>query len=231
VKKPGIVGGIGPESTVDYYKMLIELCTREYGTFPEILVYSIDMNRMLTYVEQGEFKELCAYLLDAVEALGRAGADFALIASNTPHVVFKELQSSSPLELISIVKETCNRARYLGLKKLALLGTKFTMQESFYPDEFREDGIELVVPGAEEIEYIHEKIMNELEKGIVKDETKTRFLDIIEQMKHTSGVQGVILGCTELPIMFPDDELGISFLNTSKIHVESAYQRMVNGEK
>ncbi len=231
MKTPGIVGGIGPESTVDYYKMLIELFTKEHGTFPEIIVYSIDMNRMLAYVEHGELKELCDYLLYAIEALGRAGADFAVIASNTPHVVFKELQSSCSLELISIVKETRHRARSLGLRKLALLGTKFTMEKSFYPDEFREEGIELVVPIAEEIEYIHKKIMNELEKGIVKYKTKTRFLDIIKKMKNTYGVQGVILGCTELPLMFPNDELGISFLNTNRIHVEGVYQRMIKGEK
>jgi len=157
LKKPGIVGGLGPESTVDYYKMLIELSTKRHGKFPEIIVYSIDMNRMLTYVAHGDFKKFCAYLLDAVEAL--------------------------------------------------------------------------VVPGAEEIEYIHEKIMNELEKGIVKEETKAQFLRIIEEMKNTSGVQGVILGCTELPLMFPGDALGIPFLNTSRIHVESAYQYMVRGGK
>ena len=227
MKKLGIVGGIGPEATIDYYRMIIELCLIERQNYPEIIVYSINMNKMLDMTERGDLDELVQYLLTALDALKNAGADFAIIASNTPHMVFDTLQEESPLDLLSIVEATCKKAILSKMRRLLLLGTKFTMKSSFYRRVFSREGIEIVVPEDNEIEYIHDRIFKELELGNIVQETKTRILEIVSRIKQKEGIEGVILGCTELPLMFPEDELGINFLNTSRIHVESALTRMV----
>jgi len=227
MKRLGIVGGIGPESTIDYYRMMIELCLIERRDYPEIIVYSINMNKMLDMTERADLDELVQYLLTALEALKSAGADFAIIASNTPHMVFDTLQEESPLDLLSIVEATCKKAVSLKMRRLLLLGTKFTMKSSFYKSVFSKEGIEIIVPEDNEIEYIHDRIFKELELGNIVQETKNRILKIVSRIKQKEGIEGVILGCTELPLMFPEDELGINFLNTSRIHVESALKRMV----
>ena len=229
MKRLGIVGGIGPEATIDYYRMLVELYLQEKRSYPEIIIYSIDMNRMLDITERGDMDELIRYLLNSLEALKLSGADFAIIASNTPHMVFDKLEKVSPLELISIVEETCRRAKALQMQKLLLLGTKFTMTSSFYRRVFSQEGIDIVVPRRKEIEYIHEKIFEELEAGIIVQETKNRILEIISSIERKDRIQGVILGCTELPLMFPEEDTGFGtrFLNTSRIHVESALKRMI----
>jgi aspartate racemase len=228
MKKLGMVGGIGPESTIDYYRMLIDLHLRAEpeGNYPETLIYSINMTRMGGFISARDFDGLTDYLLDALNSLGKAGADIGLVASNTPHVVFDRLQKHSPIPLVSIVESACEEARRRGLSKLLLLGTAFTMLSSFYRAVFDPSGIELATPRRRDIPFLHEKIMSELEHGILRDDTKTAILDIIAPFKKTEGIDGVILGCTELPLLFPEDELGLPFLNTSRIHVEAAFRRL-----
>jgi aspartate racemase len=224
MKRLGIVGGLGPEATIDYYRMLNRLYEERNGKtdYPELIVYSVNLKKLMRAFQNDALDEATDYLTMAIESLATAGADFAIIASNTPHALFDELNKRTPIPLISIVEKTMQEAQRLELKSLALLGTRYTMTHDFYQSVFERGGIDLAVPGADEIVYIHGRIMTELERGIVNPQTRENILDIIKRMKEEQGAGGVILGCTELPLMFPEDELGIPFLNTSLIHVKSA---------
>lgn len=226
----GIVGGLGPESTLDYYRLLVEgYRARRSGQDPELVLFSASLSRMLSLQNAGRRAELVAYLLRALEALHRAGADLGLIASNTPHEYFDDLQRAAPLPLLSIVEASCRAAAARGLRRLGLLGTGFTMRAEFYQRVFGRQGLAVLVPSPEEQDYVHEKIFAELEFGKVVPGTRLRFLDIVRRLIAEQQVDGLILGCTELPLMFPGDELGIPFLNTSRIHVEAALEILAPG--
>jgi aspartate racemase len=221
----GIVGGIAPESTIDYYRRIVTSYRErmEDGSYPRILINSIDLTRMLDLIAARELDGLTEYLLDAVTRLARAGADVGLLASNTPHLVFDELQRRSPIPLISIVEATCEATRPLGLTKVALLGTRFTMQARFYPDVFSRHGIAVVAPDADEQDYIHERYLGELVQGVYHAETRERILGIVERLRERAGIQAVILGGTELPLLFRDGaECKLPLLDTTGIHAERA---------
>jgi len=224
MKKIGIIGGIGPESTVDYYRLFIKRFQElmDDGSYPELLINSINMTKMLQMVANKEMEGLVLYISDALQALAKAGAEYAVIASNTPHIVFDDVSVRSPIPVLSIVAETCKKAESLNLKKVGLLGTRFTMQTDYYVKEFERNGISVLVPNQEEQEYIHTKIFTELQSLVIKDETRDGLLAIVKRMIDEEGIEGLILGCTELPLILTHDEFGIIFLNTSLIHVESA---------
>lgn len=222
MKTIGIIGGIGPESTVDYYKRIIEAFRAEGSlAAPEIIIYSINLQEVLELVSGRQWSRLVYLLLQKIKALHRAGADVAVVSANTAHVVFDELQAKSPIPLISIVTATRDKAAELGLKKVGLLGTRFTMQSNFFEPPCAARGISIVVPSVVDQEYIHEKLMSEIELGIFTDDTRAGLLAVVERMITSHGIDGVILGCTELPLILEQSEFGIPFLNTSAIHVES----------
>jgi len=192
------------------------------------LINSIDMKKLLDLIAAKELAGVREYLLGEVNKLAQAGADFGLLASNTPHLVFADLQRQSPIPLISIVESACTAAQSLGLKKVGLLGTRFTMKEKFYPEVFEKQGIEIVLPTLNDQGYIHEKYMNELVNGVFLSETRERLLTIVERLTTQNGIQGLILGGTELPLIFRDKPAGgIPFLDTSRIHVERAISFML----
>jgi aspartate racemase len=170
------------------------------------------------------------YLAVAVESLARAGADFALIAANTPHIVFDPVQRRSPIPLISIVEAACEAAQQLRLSRLALLGTGFTMQGRFYPEVFSRAGLELVVPSKEEQAFIHDKYINELLENIFLPATRDRLIAIVEEMKQRHRIQGVILAGTELPLILREvaDQAAIPFLDTTRIHVDRAVKELLS---
>ena len=233
MKTVGIIGGIAPESTIQYYRLIIKSYrerTRD-GSYPPILINSIDMKRMLDLIGANELPGLIEYLVGEVKKLAVAGADFGLLASNTPHIVFNEIQQQSSIPLISIVEVTCLATRALGLKKVGLFGTRFTMQGHFYSEEFSKHGITLVIPGLEAQAYIHDKYMSELVNGIFLPETRARLLAIVDELREQQGIEGLILGGTELPfIMNMDDTSGqaVPFLDTTKIHAEQAVTQMLS---
>lgn len=223
MKKIGIIGGIGPESTVDYYRGIIDACrARGRGMeSPTIIVYSADLAEVLAIMERRDEAGLADWLLDKVRALHAAGAEFAAIASNTPHMVFAAVAARSPLPLVSIVEATRAKARELGLRRLGLLGTLFTMQSDFFRHPFRGQGMDVVVPPAEDQEYIHAKLFSEIELGIIREETRAGLMAVVQRLIERDGIDAVILGCTELPLILPNEGHGIPFLNTTAIHVES----------
>jgi aspartate racemase len=231
MKTLGIVGGLGPESTIDYYERIIALYrerTRD-GSYPRFIIISVDLKKGLDFMEAGDLTGMAAYLLEAIGKLARAGADFGLISANTPHIVFDDVASKSPIPLISIVEATCAAAKTRKLQRLALFGTRYTMQGKFYVNLFSREGIELLVPEPNDQDYIHDKYMNELVPGKFLAETRAGLLAIVDRMKAKSDIDGVILAGTELPLILRDPEYnGIPFLNTTKIHVEAAVTEMLS---
>lgn len=231
MKTIGIIGGIGPESTVDYYKRIIEAFRTEGSlAAPEIIIYSINLQEALDLVAGEQWDRLVYLLVQKVKALQRAGADVAVISANTAHIVFDQVQAKSPIPLLSIVTATCDYAGKLGLKKVGLLGTKLTMKSNFFASHFSARGIPVVVPSADDQEYIHGKLMSEIELGVFTDETRAGLLAVIERMIVSDRIDGVVLGCTELPLILEKDEFGIPFLNTTAIHVESIVTCCTNAE-
>ncbi|WP_141432610.1 aspartate/glutamate racemase family protein [Bacillus sp. 03113] len=222
MKKVGIIGGIGPESTVDYYQSIISKFQEKIGSkeeLPELFINSINMYKMYKLLMKGQTQELINYLTDAVQKLESVGADFVVMSGNTPHIVFEQVQQKVQVPMISIVEETYIKAQELSLEKIGLIGTKFTMENDFYKKPFISHNIELVVPNQSEQEYIHRKLVEELFNGIVNIETKKGFLTIINQMINRDGIQGVILGCTEIPMLIKNEDLNIHSLNTTEIHI------------
>ena len=220
----GIIGGIAPPSTIDYYQRIITGFQEKDSTrhYPSILINSIDMTRMLDLVTKKEYDTLVDYLSGEIQKLKNGGADFAVLASNTPHIVFEQLKKKSSIPLVSIVEATVKYAKTLGCKKLGLFGTKSTMQGGFYQTGFSKEGIEIVTPSFESQNYIHDKYINEFVKGIFLEETKKAFIDIVHQMIQQSNIEGLILGGTELPFILEEKDFKkFSLLNTTEIHVES----------
>lgn len=226
----GVIGGVGLESTIEYYRLLIAIyrAQKPDGSYPSILINSIDMTKMLDLIGSNQLDLLVDYLVDEIQRLADAGADFGAIASNTPHLVFDEISRRSPIPLISIVEAACEEARILGLKRLGLFGTRSTMKRRFYPDVFSKSGMTLIVPNQAERDYIHDKYMSELVNGIILTETRERLLTIVERQKTQDAIDGLILGGTELPLILRDDtDSNIPFLDTTKIHVRRIVEEML----
>jgi aspartate racemase len=231
MKTAGLIGGLGPESTVDYYQSIIKLYRERKpdGSYPSLIINSIDVEKARKLIESDQLAELARYLSAEVNRLAAAGADFAVITANTPHLVFDDVQRQSALPLISIVQATCDAARALGLKKLALLGTRFTMQGHFYSDVFSAAQIALVVPGESEQAFIHEKYIGELLIGSFLPETRQRILDVAVRMTAEEGVEAVVLAGTELPLLLRDaGGHGIRFLDTTQIHVNAVVDNLLS---
>jgi aspartate racemase len=223
MKTVGIIGGIGPESTIEYYRLIIAGYRERQtdGSYPSIIINSINLTILLGMIMANELDKATDHLVNEVQKLARAGADFGVIAAGTPHIVFDEVRKRSAIPLISIVEAAGEAAVRLKLKKLALFGTRFTMQGRFYPDVFAKAGITLVAPEADEQTYIHDKYMNDLVNGIILPETREHLLAILDKMKERDGVEGLILGGTELSLILRDtDHNGMPILDTTRIHAE-----------
>jgi len=220
-KRIGIIGGLGPDSTLEYYRGIINLFRSHQMTidYPEILIYSVNLSEFVKLIK-GKEEVLIRWFLEKIEILNKANVDIIAIASNTPHILLDKLRAQSPIQIISIVEETLKYIKTLNIRKVGLIGTKTTMGTDLYHKPFFEQGIEVFVPGEDEQETIHNKIFSELEIGLRKESTHELILGYIRDLIVRHQIEGLILGCTELPIMFPKDELGIPFINTTKLHIE-----------
>jgi aspartate racemase len=231
MKTLGIIGGVGPESTIDYYGRIITLYRARTGdgSYPQFLINSINLKKGLDFMAANNLSGMAEYLAGEIDKLARAGATFGLISANTPHIVFDEVASKSPIPLISIVETTCAAAKKRKLKRLALFGTRYTMQAAFYPKVFSRDGIELVVPDPEDQTYIHDKYLNELVAGTFLPDTRAGLVAVVDRMKAKHDIDGVILAGTELPLILRNTEHnGIPFLDTTEIHCEAAVTEMLS---
>jgi len=225
MKTLGLVAGIGPESTVAYYRLLLAALGERLGGGhqPRLLLHSVDMRRMLDLVAADAREELVEFLLAELRSLAVAGADLALLASNTPHLVFDALRERSPLPLLSIVEACAGAARERGLAKVALFGTRFTMEAGFYRGPLAARGVELVLPAAAERAWIHEVYMGELVSGVVLDGTRRRLVEIAGRLQRDEGAEGLVLGGTELTLILgPADLPDVAVLDSARLHVEAA---------
>jgi aspartate racemase len=231
MKTAGIVGGIGPESTIEYYRGIVRLYRERNpdGSYPRIVINSIDAGRMLGHFGGNQPAEATAFLSGEVERLARAGADFGVVAANTPHLVFDDLRARATIPLISIVEATCEEAKARGFRRLGLLGTRYTMGARFYPDGLLRAGIEMALPSSEDQDYVHEKYMGELVNGVIRPETKEGLLAVVDRLKAREGIDGAILGGTELSLILRDqDTAAVPLLDTTRIHVEAIVTRMLS---
>ena len=225
----GIIGGLGPESTIDYYRSIIARVRERdpKAGYPHIIINSLDVDKGLSMLDAGELDQLSAYISSGVEALVRAGAELACIAANTPHLVFDEVQRRSPIPLVSIVQATAAKAQSRSFKKVGLFGTGFTMRASFYPDEFRRIGVSLLTPTEAEKQYIHQKYIGELLKNQFLPETRAAILRIAQRMQADDGVEAIVLAGTELPLLLRGSAPGIDLLDTTVIHVEAIVNQLL----
>ncbi len=231
MKKIGIIGGLGPEATVDYYNGIINSFKKKSSdlNYPEIIIYSVNMSEFLDLMKKKQYDMVVTLLSRKIGSLKKAGADFVAITANTPHLLFDEIEKRSELPLISIVEATCRYAKKSGLKKPGLLGTGFTMRETFFQEVFSREGLEIEIPVSEDRDWIHEKLFTEIELGIFKDETRDGLEKIIGKMKNENAVDSVILGCTELPLILEEKSYsGIPALNTTQIHVDEIVKYCMN---
>lgn len=233
MKTVGIIGGVGPESTVEYYKAIISAYrerTRD-GSYPQIIINSVNMKRLIDAFAADDRAAAAEYLTREVKRLADAGADFALLSANTPHIVFDEVQGRSSIPMLSIVRATCDAAKRTGLRRLGLFGTRFTARAGFYRDALAAEGVTLALPGDAEQEYIHDKYMNELVNGVFLPETRARLIEIARRLKNEEAIEGLILGGTELPLILRErdaEESGVPFLDTTRIHVEAVVERLLS---
>jgi aspartate racemase len=225
-----MIGGLGPESTVDYYRSIIGRyrARKPDGGYPHIIVNSLDVDKGIAMLDGGRLNDLADYLVGGVESLARAGAEFGFMAANTPHLVFDEVQRRSAIPLLSIVRATSDYARTIGVKKVGLFGTGFTMRADFYPSEFERAGIDLVRPTESEQTFIHSKYIGELLIGRFLPETRTEILRVAERMKSQDGIEALVLAGTELPLLLRDFvNADLKFLDTTVIHVEAIVDELL----
>jgi aspartate racemase len=232
MKRIGIVGGLGPEATIDYYKEIINHFKDESDNFnyPEIIVYSVNMSEFLVFMNAKKYDEAVTYLLNKINALKSAGTEFAAIGANTPHIVFDKLKERTPIPLVSIVEATCAEVIKKGLKRPGLFGTGFTMNASFYPYVFKQRGIEIILPTKEDKELINNIVFKEIELGIFKNESRELLIGIIDKMVKERQIDSIILGCTEFPLILTQKIYsGIPVMDTTRIHVKAIINYCLNG--
>jgi len=231
MKVLGMIGGVGPESTIDYYKNIIAMYRERKpdGHYPQFVINSIDLQKGIDFLEANDLAGMTNFLLNEIERLPRAGAEFGIIAANTPHIVFDDLAPKLPIPFISIVEASCDYAKSRNLKRLALFGTRYTMQSDFYQKVFARESIELVVPEPKDQDYIHEKYFAELVPGNFLPETRAGLLAIVDRMNSKLGIEGVLLAGTELALILRgESHNGVALLDTGKIHCQAAVNEMLS---
>ncbi len=214
----GILGGMSYESTLKYYDLILQKYYDRFNdyNYPEIVIFSLNFQKVIDY-ELGDDKvKYIEYLMTGIKSLEKSGVSFIIMAANSPHAIYEELEKSSEVPILSIVKATISKARQENMKKLLLIGIKFTMQSTFYQEHSKKFGIEVITPKNEEQDEINSIIFDELVIGFFKQESKQRLLQIINEYK----VDGVILGCTELPLILNQKDTDIKLLDTVELHTE-----------
>jgi len=222
MKKVGIVGGLGPASTIDYYRDIIEIYRRTHGDdqYPEIVIDSVNMGELVRGIEAGDFDLVAHILLRSISNLEKAGASFAAIASNSPHIVWNLIKDKAPIPLVSIIDAACDHIVNHQYKKVLIFATKFTMKNGLYSAALSDRGIDWILPNEEDIETLGDIIYPNLENGIVIEEDKRRMVGIAEKYIKQYEADSLLLGCTEIPLMIKSHDVSVPVINTTEIHIE-----------
>ena len=230
MKTIGLIGGMSWESTITYYKVINETIKEELGGLhsAKLLMYSVDFDEIERYQADGEWDKSAVVLADAAGRLEKAGADFIIICTNTMHKVAPQVQEQIQIPIIHIAEATASALKETGITKIGLLGTKYTMTQDFYKDKLTAAGIEVIIPESADIEMVNLVIYHELCLGIIRKESKMRYLEVIKKLAD-SGAQGVILGCTEIGLLVQQEDINIPVFDTTLIHAKKAAYLSING--
>lgn len=229
-KTIGILGGLTPESTVTYYMHVVHRYQELYGNhgYPECIVYGVSFQKYEDWMNAEDWDSIEKELLKGLKTLKRAGADFAVIATNTMHLLFDKLQAQIDLPMISIVDAAAESVIDAGLKKIGLIGTQFTMNRPFYREGLEKHGIDVIIPGKEDQNYILKVLWEELSLGILKEESRQGYLKIIDKLV-SQGAEGIVLGCTEIPLLIRQQDTEVKVFDTATVHAEKALQYAIQG--
>ena len=230
MKKLGLVGGTGPESTLMYYKELNTRIDQMTGgsAMPDLAIESVDFRKAWAYVSGGDYGKLADYLSEKVSCLKSTGCEVISLTAGTMHIVIDEIEQKTGVSLVSIPKAVAEEAVSRGFKKVGLLGTIFTMEKDYMKKDLRDMGIEVCVPEKEDRELVARRIFEELEMGIVKEETLKEFQALISKMKAEQGIEAVILGCTELPLLLNEKNCPLPVLDSVEIHIRKLIDLIAN---
>jgi len=228
-KKIGILGGTSPESTVEYYRYLTRSYTERFGDhgYPEIIIYSVSFQGYVDWCFGERWDLVAQGLIESAKKLEAAGADFLIIAANTLHIVYDQVQAGVGIPMISILDATADAIEAKGFRTAGLLGTKFTMEKPFYRDALARRGISVIVPEADDRQYINKVLYEELSEGKIRDESRDGFIRIMETLEER-GAEGVVLGCTEIPLLVGEKDTNMTLFDTTRIHAEAALNYALN---
>lgn len=222
-KKIGILGGMSPESTSAYYEYITRTYTERYGDFsyPEIIIYSVSFQPFVDWPSEGRWDLVANTLAESANSLKNAGADFIIIATNTMHIVFDEIQAQVDLPMLSLLDAVGQTIQAQNITKVGLLGTRFTMQNTFYADALQKYDVEIIVPEGADAAIVNQVIYDELVKGVLNPQSKKKFIAIAKTLQMR-GAQGIILGCTEIPLLINSGDTDLPLFDTTTIHAEAA---------
>lgn len=214
-----------PESTVTYYQHIVRNYQKKFGdhSYPEIIIYSVSFQEYEDWMNDDNWDKIEEGLLDSINRLSSADAGFAVIATNTMHILFEDLEEKSPIPLISIIDATAEAIKEEGIEKVGLLGTRFTMERPFYKEGLQLKGVETIVPEEEERRYVDRVVFEELSKGELNEESRKRYLEIIDSLVE-KGAEGIVLGCTEIPLLVKPQHTEVKLFDTAVIHAEKALE-------
>ncbi len=223
MKTIGLIGGMSWQSTLEYYRIINELVCKRLGDLSsaKIIMYSVNFEEVLELMRNGKWQELTDLMVEIARKLERCGAEVILICTNTMHKIADDVQRRIGVPVLNIIDVTAERIRERGLKRVGLLGTRFTMEEDFYTKRMKKHGIEVIVPEKDEIDIIHNIIIRELCLGIIKDDSKRVFKKIIHNLV-SKGSEGIVLGCTEIPLLIKQEDFSVPLFDTTRIHAEAA---------
>ncbi|MFC5450412.1 aspartate/glutamate racemase family protein [Paenibacillus aestuarii] len=225
MKTIGLIGGLSWESTTEYYRHINRIMNERMGKLhsAKCMLYSMDFEEVVKLQEAGEWDEATKVMVEAAQRLEAGGADVIVICTNTMHRMADEVQAAVSIPLLHIIDVTAERIKQQGLRRVGLMGTRYTMEQEFYRERLQRQGIEAVIPQDDERELVHSVLRNELFKGVCTPESKAKFIEIIERL-HAQGAEGIILGCTEIPLLVQQEDTGIPLFDTTRIHAEESVE-------
>lgn len=223
MKTIGLIGGMSWESTLEYYRIINETVKEKLNKLhsAKIIMYSVDFEEIELLQHKGKWDELTSLMIEIAQRLEKAGADFIVICTNTMHKVAEDVEKSVEIPLLHIVDVTAEKIKAKGINKVGLLGTRFTMEDNFYRDRLRKHGIEAIIPSEKEREIVHSVIYNELCLGVIKESSREKFKEIIKNLAKR-GAEGVILGCTEIPLLIKQEDVDLPLFDTTEIHAKAS---------
>lgn len=227
MKKIGLVGGIGPASTIEYYLGLIRKCQKELGknVYPEIVIDSVNMTQHDEAFREKNYDKLCEYLIVSLSNLKAAGAEVAAITANTEHIVWDMICDKTPLPAINIVEAVVKTIKDRKFKRVLVFGTEFTLQSGLYETALLKNGIIPIIPANEDIMVIGKLIYPNLENGIVVKKDKARLIELAEKYIIRENADSLLLGCTELPLAIKENDVSVPILDSTEIHINEIYNK------